>query len=265
MQTALSEIAAGGLWQGRRERALELRRRHAFAADVLTLYLSLLDVQEEAFDAARADPPTRPGLAAFVAGKVLPRVIEATVAAGPDALVRGVAGRFHTADLERLVEDWLRDQEQEPVDRYLARAACTPVLEALPGLLSKPGAVDDRHCPSCGGLPGLNYFGVSGEALVTAPRYLVCSRCSITWVFERMVCGSCGETDTARLPIYSDTDRFPNLRIDGCQTCRRYLVTVELPKDTRAVPVVDELAAIPLDLYANDRGMTKLVPNLMGI
>jgi FdhE protein len=135
----------------------------------------------------------------------------------------------------------------------------------LPGLLPKPAAIDELHCPSCGGLPGFNYFGVSGEALVTAPRYLVCSRCSTAWVFERMVCASCGETDTSKLPIYSDTERFGNLRIDGCQTCRRYLVTVELPKDTRAVPVVDELAAIPLDLYAQDRGMTKLVPNLMGI
>jgi formate dehydrogenase maturation protein FdhE len=36
-------------------------------------------------------------------------------------------------------------------------------------------------------------------------------------------------------------------------------------KDPGAVPVVDELAALPLDLYARERGFTKIAPNLMGI
>jgi len=30
------------------------------------------------------------------------------------------------------------------------------------------------------------------------------------------------------------------------------------------VPVVDELAAIPLDLYAREQGFSKITPNLMG-
>ena len=31
------------------------------------------------------------------------------------------------------------------------------------------------------------------------------------------------------------------------------------------MPVVDELVALPLDLYAQERGFTKIMPNLMGI
>lgn len=61
-----------------------------------------------------------------------------------------------------------------------------------------------------------------------------------------------------------DGPRFPHLRIDACTTCSRYLVSVDLGRDPRAVPAVDELAAIPLDLHAADRGFTKVVPNLMG-
>jgi formate dehydrogenase maturation protein FdhE len=57
---------------------------------------------------------------------------------------------------------------------------------------------------------------------------------------------------------------FPNLRVAGCDTCRRYLIEVDLAQDGRAVPEVDELAALPLDLYAADQGLTKVTPNLMG-
>jgi FdhE protein len=267
MQSLLEEPAvAASPWPGRRRRALELRQRHGFAAEVLTLYLSLIDAQEAAFEAARAKPPAADNLVAYVAEAVLPRVVAATVAAGPDQLVRSVTARFDTADFGTLVAGWLADEDQPPVDRYLARASCGPVLEAVPGLLTRPApAGNDRRCPSCGGAPGLSCFGASREALVTAPRQLLCSRCAGAWIYPRMICASCGETDTSRLPIYSDPDRFPHLRIDGCQSCRRYLVTVDLPKDPEAVPVVDEIAAIPLALYAQDRGMTKVVPNLMGI
>ena len=58
--------------------------------------------------------------------------------------------------------------------------------------------------------------------------------------------------------------QFPHLRIDGCETCSHYVLTVDLDRDGRAVPLVDEIAAIPLDLYAKERGMSKIVPNLMG-
>jgi formate dehydrogenase maturation protein FdhE len=37
-----------------------------------------------------------------------------------------------------------------------------------------------------------------------------------------------------------------------------------LGRDRRAVAQVDEIAAIPLDLYAKERGLRKVVPNIMG-
>jgi FdhE protein len=79
-----------------------------------------------------------------------------------------------------------------------------------------------------------------------------------------MTCASCGETAGAKMPILSDVDQFPQLRIDACEMCRSYLITVDLRKDPRAVPLVDELAALPLDLAAAERGYTKIVRNLMG-
>jgi formate dehydrogenase maturation protein FdhE len=113
-------------------------------------------------------------------------------------------------------------------------------------------------------LPQLAVFAETGEALLTSPRKLLCSRCAHEWVLSRMTCASCGETSGAKMPILSDIYHFPHLRIDACEICRRYLITVDLRKDPRAVPVVDELTALPLDLVAAERGYTKIVRNLMG-
>jgi FdhE protein len=53
--------------------------------------------------------------------------------------------------------------------------------------------------------------------------------------------------------------------VDACESCRRYLIAVDGRRDEAAVPVVDELVALPLDLDARERGFTKIAPNLMGI
>ena len=141
------------------------------------------------------------------------------------------------------------------------------VRTALPDLAAtlRNSETDDRHCPRCGGLPQVAVFAETAEALLTSPRKLVCSRCADEWVMSRMTCASCGETSGAKMPILSDVDLFPHLRIDACEMCRRYLITVDQRKDSRAVPVVDELAALPLDLVAAERGYTKIARNLMGV
>ena len=154
------------------------------------------------------------------------------------------------------------------VDRYLARAASAPVLEALPtdGVAEVcSGPRDAQHCARCGGPPQVEFFALSGEELVTGPRHVVCARCGSDWIRPRMVCAACGEETSSRLPVYSESERFPHLRIDGCESCNHYLIGVDLRRDAAAVPIVDELAALPLDLYARERGLTKVVPNLMGM
>ena len=250
----------------RRERAAELGARYAFASQVLGFYSRLAEVQARAFGEARARPPAPADLPQFVAGRVLPEVVDVTTAAGPRPLVDAAVACLGTADLPAMVGAWLEGAAQPPVEAYLARAATQPVLEALgyAPVPTLPGQGEGRTCPRCGGLPQLSYFALSGEALVSGPRYLVCARCSHGWVFSRMTCAACGEQEAARLPIYQEADVLPHVRVDACDRCRHYLLTIDLRKDPRAVPVVDELAALPLDLYARERGMTKITPNLLG-
>jgi formate dehydrogenase maturation protein FdhE len=54
------------------------------------------------------------------------------------------------------------------------------------------------------------------------------------------------------------------VRIEACDTCRYYLKSVDRTIDGLAVPVVDEIAAAPLDLWAAEHAYRKIQPNLMG-
>jgi formate dehydrogenase accessory protein FdhE len=263
---AVLEVEAGTIYGERRRRARELGARYEFAAEPMRLYLALVDAQEKACERAQEDRPSASELAAYAVRVSLPGVMEAVMAAGTETLREATLLRFHDGDLEGIVAAWLRGQELPGTDMFLARAATAPLLEALPAVAAefREGTPDERHCPTCGGPPQLAVFGDTGEALLTAQRRLICARCAGEWVLGRMTCAGCGENAGAKLPILADTDGFPHLRIDACEICRQYLLTVDLRKDPRAVPIVDELAALPLDFAAAERGYTKIVRNLMG-
>jgi FdhE protein len=256
-------LSASAIWNERRERAVLLAERHPHAAELLQLYAALCTGWAEVAEEIREARPGGDLIAGFALEHVLPKVVEATLVAGPETLRSAVLAAYQKARVGSIVQRWLDGDELPPAERYLARASASPVLETA-GAASSRTSSDPRRCPHCGGLPQLAYFGISGEALVTAPRSLLCSRCGQSWTYPRMVCAGCGSEDTSRLPIFNDAGRFPSLRVDACEVCSTYLVTVDLPKDPHALPVVDELAALPLDLYARDRGFTKITPNLMG-
>jgi hypothetical protein len=262
-------------WAARRLRAEELRERHPFAAELLTLYLALAPVQDDVWRTVRESSPPSEELVGWAAIRVLPGVVEATVAAGPTTLREAVVSRFGDPAIDNGLAGWLAGADLDPVDRYLARASLAPALEALgerAGDVCAPEDEGHELCPICGGRPQLSVLADSGEELVTGRRSLLCSRCGSSWDCTRSACPACGESDEARLVVYAehwggagpDKTVFPNLRIAGCESCRSYLLEADLGRDAEAVPEVDELAAIPLDLYAADQGLTKVTPNLMG-
>jgi len=249
----------------RRRRAGELAERYDFAREPLALYGAVAQAQERVFERARADRPSVDDLAAYVVRAALPDVMSAVMGAGTETLREAVLLRFHEGDLERMVTLWLRGDAQEGTDVFLARAATAPVLEALPEIArALPITSEERFCPACGGLPQVSVFLDSGEALVTGQRRLVCARCASEWVHPRMTCVACGETESSKLVVLADPEQLPHLRIDACERCKRYIVSVDARLEGRAVPLVDEIAALPLDIAAAKRGFTKVTPNLMG-
>lgn len=287
----MSAIAtAAGPWIERRRRIAELRGRRGFVRQLIDFYGALLPVQEKAYLDASAARPSPPDLAAYVAELVLPGVIDVSIALGPDRLRSAVINWVDTANPRDGVTRWIDGLEQAMVERFLARASLEPVLEALGPEVKAAckGTRDARHCPQCGGPPQLSFTAAAGEDLATGRRYLLCARCGSSWGYPRMTCAGCGEDASAKLSIFSEEGTtsgeqgsvirglphepvppahpavFPHIRIEACETCRRYLLGIDVAQDPSAVAVVDELTAVPLDLVARDRGYSKITSNLMG-
>jgi formate dehydrogenase maturation protein FdhE len=146
----------------------------------------------------------------------------------------------------------------EPAESFIARvlrqAEAVQVGQALP-----PANINTPHiCPFCGERPLAAVLRPEGEG---GKRYLLCSLCLTEWEFRRMLCPNCGEENHEKLPVYTAKE-FPHIRVEACDSCRHYLKAIDLTVDGLAVPEVDEIAAIALDLWAVEKGYTKLAANL---
>jgi FdhE protein len=282
----------GNPWVAHRSRAEALRDHHPFAAEMLTLYLALLEVWDSGWRAAGTDQPDPARLAPWAAKHVLPQVVVATEAAGPDQLAKAARDLLDAGGFEASLTAWLAGEALPPVERYLARASLQAPLVALgdhagTACAGDPSPRGDRRCPRCGAAPQLSVRGHDDDPLVSGRRHLVCARCTQSWAYSGSSCPSCGETSGSRRTVHAErrdgpvigrgqnggetagdpgagAPTFPHLRIAACQSCERYLIDIDLGRDPRAVPEVDELAAVPLDLYAAEHGLLKITPNLMG-
>jgi len=191
LQAAVAQSA--NPWPLRRERAVELASRYPHATEMLRLYQALVPVQEAVYLEFRSTAGRFEDIPDFAVERVLPAIVDATVSSGPTRLRDGAITVFCSADLKGLVRRWLDQQPLTPFETYLARASASPLLEALspsPLFVGEGRGGGSNRCPSCCGLPQLSYFAVSGEALVSGPRYLLCSRCASSWIFSRMTCAS---------------------------------------------------------------------------
>jgi FdhE protein len=137
----------------------------------------------------------------------------------------------------------------------LERAVAQPLAERE-GIAS--GSEPQVTCPGCGGRPVVGVLREQGHG---ARRSLICGRCSIEWEYPRVTCASCGRGE----PEIYTAEQIPNVRLEVCAECRIYLKTVDLSRNALAVPIVDEIASIPLDLWAQERGYRKLEVNLLGL
>jgi FdhE protein len=147
-----------------------------------------------------------------------------------------------------------------PSDEFFARAFLQPYAEFIRlRAESSSNGYTGSLCPFCGRKPGVAVLRPLGDG---GQRRLVCSFCLAEWEFRRIVCANCGEEDHKNLPVYS-ADQFAHVRVDCCDRCQRYLKTVDLTKTGLADPIVDELASIPLDLWAREHGYEKLELNLL--
>ena len=159
----------------------------------------------------------------------------------------------------------LRDSQldtEHPED-FLAGIFLQPYAEYAAGRggFGSPTAGVSEFCPVCSGKPLVGVLRPEGDG---GKRSLICSVCATEWNYGRLICTACGEETVEKLAVYS-TAQFGDVRIEACDTCRHYIKTVDLTKNGLAVPMVDELATIPLSLWAEEHGYKKSQTNFLGL
>ncbi|HVO80154.1 MAG TPA: formate dehydrogenase accessory protein FdhE [Terriglobales bacterium] len=263
-------------WQQRIERAQQLARKHPFAAEILGFYLPLAAFQEDLFrrlTAASQEGKAAPSGGPFDAPPELPGLLASfgpflalVERSGPARLKRTACELRDHGDgaWSNLLKDCWAKTEAAPAQpaEFLAYAFLQPYAEFVRSRIPMrwEGYTYSR-CPFCNRRPGVGVLRQQGDG---ARRSLICSFCLAEWEFRRIVCPGCGEEDNRKLPVYSAAE-FDYIRVEGCDSCKQYLKTVDLTKDGLAEPLVDELASAPLDLWAQENGYSKLQPNLLAL
>jgi FdhE protein len=240
-----------GGYKHRIARALQLVITMPESARILGFYAELARFQQSVFDQVRTEGTTDvAALQQFTAPlrKLLERV-------GPDRLQT-----VKTPDT-LVAAYWAGDRSASLPQQCFARVLLQPFAEYL----ATRGTPDTRttasRCPFCGSNPVAGVLRGEGDG---AKRSLICGLCSTEWQFRRIACPNCGETDKEKLPFFV-ADQINYVRVEACDTCHTYVKSIDLTRNGHAVPIVDELATMALNIWADDHGFTKVELNLLGM
>jgi len=270
-----NRTTAQGEWQRRIARAEELGAQYSFAAEILRFYAAVARFQKDLSAellqsraavgaASEADPfarPLQPGIE-----KQFNKFLSVVEENGPDPLqepARDLRTAGADSHLQLLTFFWQAGDSGSlpsgPTD-FFARAFLQPYAADIRARsVMRWSGPAPYLCPLCKRKPGGGVLRPLGDG---GQRSLVCSFCLAEWEFRRIVCPGCGEENHAKLPVYT-ADELKHVRVEACDSCRIYIKTVDMTTNGLAEPVVDEIASVPLDIWAQKQGYTKLQPNLM--
>jgi FdhE protein len=277
---------SNGLWNARINRAAKLISLYPFAAEGLGFYIRVAEFQRGLYaeiEKSLANLPRSPALPSLSYDLDLFLLREFSdfldviedAAPAPLAQAATALGQDGSDPQRQVLSSFWQYRFDSPADgqygdgddtalhsrRLLAWTFLQPYAEYLTQRRPQPN-VDGTplRCPICRAKPIVGVLREEGDG---AKKSLVCMLCAYEWNFRRVYCPACGEEREPQLGFYSAPE-IPHLRVDVCDTCHTYLKTVDLTKTGLAVPVVDELATIPLDLWAREHGYYKLQTNLLG-
>ena len=226
-------------WDRRIERAEKLAGAHPAAAELLNFYAQIARFQKRVYEAIEQEIHPDTTLLTPYSAPLLALVRRI----GPPALVQAAG------------------EPGSEAHAFFGRALLQPYTEALARRSYMPLGTSPSTCPFCGEKPQVGVLREEGDG---GKRSLVCSLCSTEWEFRRILCPGCGEEALDKLPVYTASE-LEYMRVEACDTCHTYIKSVDLTKNGLAIPVVDELATIALNLWAEENGYTKLQLNLLGM
>ena len=257
-------------WEKQIERADLLAGQSSGSKDLLRFYGQLLRAQKEIYEFLRSRKDWLPTgdleQDVPVVQSSMSTLLETVAQHGPEALAE--EAKAIAAKPEVMVQDllsyWRSPSDTQffaksvlqPYARWLAETRTTPVGRELAG--------GERTCPFCGGRPQLSFLQSRESNAESGNRDLLCATCLSSWEFRRIVCANCGEERPAKLG-YFHSPEFDHIRIEACDSCQHYIKAIDLTRLGLAVPLVDEIYAAPLDLWAREHGYTKIELNLIGL
>ena len=255
-------------WAKRIQRIQELREKYSAAEGPLCFYEHVLEFQRHVGEnsnlTAQPEQPLREQIDIENLSSEFPELLDLVVRYAPVPLATR-ARELQSTDQacwraiveSGLVVGW---PDLTGLDPFFARACLQPAAEAIQLQLPETTNYSKAICPICSGVAQLAILRPEGEG---ASRWLQCSFCLREWLFRRILCPRCGEEDKEKLPSYS-AEEFKHIRVEACETCGHYLRAVDVSVDGLAEPLIDEAAAVVLDVWAGQQGYTKIVPNLIG-
>jgi FdhE protein len=245
-------------------RAEHLAANHPAARPLLNFYAELARFQKPVFTELQSKSET--DLRALMCH--FPALIQLIGRTGTDLLINFASRNLSGADaqLQLLAAVWEGGESLDPAARFYARVLLQPYAEYLASrgdiLANRAGASGGGPtCPFCNARPVAGVLRGEGDG---GKRWLLCSLCSTEWQYRRVLCPGCGEENKDKLPIYTATE-FPAARVDACDTCHTYLKSIDLTKDGHAIPMVDEIATVALNIWAEEHDYVKLETNLLGM
>jgi FdhE protein len=246
-------------YDARIARASQLAVAHPSGAPLLNFYAQLARFQKPVFTEFQSKGET--DLNALVCH--FPALIKLISRAGTELLASFAAENLRGTDaqLELLSAVWEGGEALDPAGRFYSRVLLQPYAEYLASRGDVAVSAAGPTCPFCNARPVAGVLRVEGDG---GKRWLLCSLCSTEWQFRRVLCPGCGEENKDKLPIYTAAE-FPAARVDACDTCQTYLKSIDLTKDGHAIPVVDEIATVALNIWAEEHDYVKLETNVLGM
>lgn len=166
---------------------------------------------------------------------------------------------------ERFFAQWEQRLPEAPaMARFLAQASLTPWLEAATRQLAQwhnaSSVWEFGVCPHCGSLPFMGQLrGKEGA------RWHICSFCRLAYRVPRLQCPVCLEKDTAKLHFFT-TQSEAGYEVHVCESCKNAIKLRDLREadSTDALPALDDLDSLPLDLVARQQGYSRSTMSAWG-
>lgn len=198
---------------------------------------------------------------------MMPQLLKRVAECGPAALASEARSLQQAS--EQVIDEMLLEYWHAPSDiQFFAKAFLQPYARWLAETGTKPVDRDlgnrESQCPFCAGKPQLGFLQASESSSDGGSRKMLCATCLTAWSFRRVVCAHCGEERPPQLG-YFHSPEYDHVRVEACESCKYYIKGIDLTRLGTAIPVVDEVAAVPLDLWAREHGYTKIELNLVGL